>query len=546
MPNFPVPDPSRAISSTVNALIVTNQRRREAQAQLQRQEALQEERRTLQKQAEQRKLLDMNLQNNIPIDPMAFPDINSNELAQYKNVLKIKQQRDKIAGEVGPLAQQLQAVGQASGSGISARPEQPNLAMQEQVGNLIQQILLKQQETGDPITRQRIREAAASATSGAKIAKEKAFQDAMRAERKETRTRRAIQRKGMEEQAVDDFATEMAFKEEHIPGLTPLEPFIQRGQRLGFGLTKATELAIRADEEARVKQLKRADALRSAQGIPDRAYIEATQRDWQARFPGETVTFDDALLITKNDRMVDPFFAKRGQFVLVPIANAADARRFREVRQNQESLLHASALMRKKFFALRNAVEEGRVTAGPGLTDTFFDAMNFVGMQPAEVAGYRTASFQWVAAFLKATQGARPSDFDLRMFMALVPSLTEVLAESGPEKLNVLEESMLNAMRVVGDPRFSQDIEAIKRFGRTPLEKELEGKADRLRIRFEEGELTPDNFMDDGEMKDFLKKMNEFSTSERAQKFILPGYDVRAPTLRPAIQKALDEALGAQ
>ena len=81
--------------------------------------------------------------------------------------------------------------------------------------------------------------------------------------------------------------------------------------------------------------------------------------------------------------------------------------------------------------------------AGPVIgARAFQDFLNLIGAETPEVAAYRNFSFELTSSKLKATQGARPSDFDLRMFMSLIPSLTEIFSPSADARMEALEQSL--------------------------------------------------------------------------------------------------------
>lgn len=113
-----------------------------------------------------------------------------------------------------------------------------------------------------------------------------------------------------------------------------------------------------------------------------------------------------------------------------------------EVRERRRAIMET----REQFFALRDSfedlrfkVESGEVSAGALRTTSYFDALNLLGAQPAEVAAYRTNATIFAASLLKAMQGSRPSEFDFKMYLAMPPTLTEIAAGSADAKLDQLD-----------------------------------------------------------------------------------------------------------
>jgi hypothetical protein len=119
--------------------------------------------------------------------------------------------------------------------------------------------------------------------------------------------------------------------------------------------------------------------------------------------------------------------------------------------------------------AARAGAEEGALI-GPVLGAPGIQEMSrFFALQHPAVANYELQYRNFTSRMLKAIQGSRPSDFDLRFYLGLMPMLTE---------LTMTPDGELNPAAL---QRLSTMEQMLRRSGETILDKKLARKAYQLR-----------------------------------------------------------------
>ncbi len=159
----------------------------------------------------------------------------------------------------------------------------------------------------------------------------------------------------------------------------------------------------------------------------------------------------------------------------------------KEKRYALNELINSVPDLREAATDAARAGAERGAFIGPALgTPAIQDMTRFFGIQDPAVANYELQYRNFTSRMLKAIQGSRPSDFDLRFYLGLMPMLTELWMT--PEgTLNPAAEQRLATMEKM-----------LRTSAETPFDKKLGAQARRLRgidrraptSRHPEGELT--------------------------------------------------------
>ncbi|GAF93957.1 unnamed protein product, partial [marine sediment metagenome] len=265
---------------------------------------------------------------------------------------------------------------------------------------------------------------------------------------KEQRRVAELRREGAIDTVTSEFADTLIAGE-----LLDIDAAVERIAALpGVSRAKATDMATEAEFAARDKASERRREMRSvgagvAQGelLVD-AEIEALKKE----FPGVEISRNDVRRWLNETAIYDPFSDILGYPQFLRVTGKTDASDL--VKQRRAHKLAYATLDRVEtaFYGLRDAAREKGVLdvrAGPFFTEDTQRFLETIGFQSPEVAAYRTVRFEYVSALLKAMQGARPSDFDLRMYLALLPFASEILSGAADAKLGNMRESMLAQIR---------------------------------------------------------------------------------------------------
>lgn len=305
----------------------------------------------------------------------------------------------------------------------------------------------------------------------------------------------------------------------------------------GLSRTRATKLVSEAEYRGQALAKKIAREEIGAQGKRgDVILMEAQERAIRNRFPDfdDEQYIKDAAVLTLNNKAAHATFAEEllGRPVVVPVSGSTEANR---VSQRQAALMEMweqKDVLRDSFNAMRAAG-----VGGPLQTDSFFDALNLFGAQPAEVAAYRSSALLFASALLKATQGSRPSDFDFKNFLALVPKTTEVYSRSADAKLDQLENILrIQAAADTNDPAAREAIRQMKR-NDNAYDKSIRTRLRSLGAQFEKAEEAGDQATMEKITGQVFKIANEWQTSGRGT--VPPG--VGGAPLAPADSDLLNK-----
>ena len=196
----------------------------------------------------------------------------------------------------------------------------------------------------------------------------------------------------------------------------------------------------------------------------------AEKESLQRRFPGANIPDSEIRLMVAGRRAEDPlndrWYAAGEELLFLPSNNPAEANRIRETRRNQGILLDMFDEAEASFRELERAHANGEAIAGPFITSNFLDFFSQAGVDigPA-AAAYKNFGFEFVSTLLRARQGSRPSDFDLRMYLALMPMPSEVGLSSAVGKFDAMRKSLRISLRAFGDPIAERQIREAKRRG---------------------------------------------------------------------------------
>ena len=262
----------------------------------------------------------------------------------------------------------------------------------------------------------------------------------------------------------------------------------------------------------------------------DVAALEVNIEDRVSRFESLNVEVTPEMrkAIERGERLIlhneGAFFDPRSEAIGKPLYHRASSK---AAAAKQEEALRSQLVMRGQFDIVRSSFqglrEAAKVRGGiANVPEAIQDIRETFGASDPAVAAYRNARFQFVSALLKATQGARPSDFDLRMYLSLLPFSSEALSGAADEKLRIMEQQLELQMRVSGHPEVAQQIEARTRRGRNAQESKMQSLGNQILSR-----LDSNGGQDDEEvlrlMDDLMTEASAWSKTQRAKEFRLPG-----------------------
>jgi hypothetical protein len=134
-----------------------------------------------------------------------------------------------------------------------------------------------------------------------------------------------------------------------------------------------------------------------------------------------------------------------GELIAVPTAGKEDQRKMYQEFAAADALDAQIDDVEASFMAVRQKVQSGEIASvGPWIPEKWQDVLRFAGAQDPDVAQLKVRSFLTISFVLKAIQGSRPSDFDFKNFLAVMPQLQEILSESGPARLSALRKLIRN------------------------------------------------------------------------------------------------------
>ena len=223
------------------------------------------------------------------------------------------------------------------------------------------------------------------------------------------------------------------------------------------GTTKALDIWSKALVKSRGYNAQLRERLISANG--KRSDVQLTEdlttfitEDWgEETLAAQDPTGAKMRLMGQGLAWVDPYFASKGELRFGHATRPEEAIKRQETRRAQVMLMDTVERLEDSFVDLKAAMDRGEVPfAGPGLPSGVSDGANFFGLGSPEVERYRAAQFLFVSGLLKATQGSRPSDFDLQMYLALAPGLQEIQSGTAAAKIKLLRETVDSSIRSEG------------------------------------------------------------------------------------------------
>jgi len=227
-------------------------------------------------------------------------------------------------------------------------------------------------------------------------------------------------------------------------------------------------------------------------------------------------------LFANGDAAEDAYAKALGELRLVRVTSPTDAQQFINLREGQLELRGSFDTMQSSFSALRSAVQEGRAPGvGPGSPTFMQDLRTFFGKGSPEAEAYRSSMFQFVTALLKAKQGSRPSDFDMKIYLAQAPTLQEVLSGTAEAKLDVLRQSLDTSVLANTRSPFAGQVQAKKKI---PLDSAGRRAVGNVQILMDKMEKDPNSITDDDLINAFGPSLDNWQAGQgRAYQMRQPG-----------------------
>lgn len=149
-------------------------------------------------------------------------------------------------------------------------------------------------------------------------------------------------------------------------------------------------------------------------------------------------------VLSDQKGFVDPVALSQGVVLIEPApGGTTEINNRTEARIATWTLRNDFGRVRRAWDNLETAVASGRVPfVGPGIPTTASDAMTWLGQGSPEAESYKSSSFLMVGSLLKMMQGARPSDFDMRSYLATMPTLQEAGSLTGKAKLDTMQDML--------------------------------------------------------------------------------------------------------
>ena len=181
-----------------------------------------------------------------------------------------------------------------------------------------------------------------------------------------------------------------------------------------------------------------------------------------------------------SDRgFIDPYaLAKFKEARFVGTFPKATVTRMRQTRVGQLELSFALDRLKVATLKYSGQVESGEAIGGAGIPDKVLDLFEAFGESPAAAIELRFAAREYVTALLKARQGSRPSDFDLKLYLAFAPTIRDMGNHQAMTKINALQRALDDQIRASGPDQAR--IMRFKSLPQTERTKKHLGKIDAL------------------------------------------------------------------
>lgn len=356
---------------------------------------------------------------NVNLDNLStiFPQVNVTQMRGLKELQKSRKRSLEMAQQATPIA----SLASQPGSGVGPNPGVMNQQIAQNLSQSIQRMIVENQDR--PEEAGRILGAALQGGASQRLEEEG-----------KTSRERAVR---LEDSDVDAFATRiMGVRAGVLPQDHAQEVLGEINQRFG---ERATEVTSRVYNESLRKFVDNAAQQRIARsGRADTEFEMAVS----AAHDLLGLSRSEAILYARNDGKLDPI---TGQFV--PSVG-------QEWLNSRFELSKAIDLVSDLAPKFEDAVEEaaqGGAFAGPVLgSEKIRSVARWLALDTPAVAVYEQHSRMFVNSLLKSTQGSRPTDYDLRYYLELMPLMTEITVgpDGKPNKVAVARiESMGDLIR---------------------------------------------------------------------------------------------------
>jgi hypothetical protein len=202
------------------------------------------------------------------------------------------------------------------------------------------------------------------------------------------------------------------------------------------------------------------------------------------------VTMEEAMDIEAGNSFVDPVltYLAGGKKMVLPTEGQKD---IKSQRLMALDLLQRLPRVRANFQRAREkGVLVGPIIGAPDLQSK----LAYFGKQDPAAAAYESSMKEFVSIILKMRQGSRPSDWDLRFYMSLLPMLTETGSQSADARFEEMQASLeLSMWTLISTSDISQQVVSQKESagGWTSMDAALDHTA----RAFVNGEISINEFM---------------------------------------------------
>jgi len=266
---------------------------------------------------------------------------------------------------------------------------------------------------------------------------------------------------------------------------------------LADGYTEAflvKEFATSLTPEGRDPQSRTIDAMVAANKFEQGTGPEPSENQW-------------GYLMLSNRAYTDQ---RTGEFVYT--GGTKDAAKQRDTRRSVYELgLRARELVDTYLDVVENPARTGAVIGDP----LGQELLRLFGEENPFAAAYGVQMREYISILLKARQGSRPSDWDFKMYLTLIPSLTETRSASGIARLNQSLKSLDLYERSLNTPSFQRRSEAHKKaYPDTVLDRQVERAAEAVGRAQEAGDVRAEA----RHIKKFMELQEQLVKSGRADK----------------------------
>lgn len=205
-------------------------------------------------------------------------------------------------------------------------------------------------------------------------------------------------------------------------------------------------------------------------------------------------------------------FTYRDEIVVTGAGQAANDK-IRERLAAIDGLNARMPLLIRDYLEVVSLGPEANVGSILGL-ENFVELQSAFGVINPAVASYMVNMRRMASLMLKSDQGSRPSDYDLRLFMALMPRLTEVNnPEIARRKFNALREGLeISRQATLGNSQAARQVAEL----RAPKWNEQERELKRLALAWRDAKTEKEAT---AKFVKFQAAVDEWNTTGRGQQF---------------------------